>query len=228
MDEAERQRERERERDNAYRAIGRYIVQFSRLVKHMRLGAVAYFSDGSTERQTELELLLGEAPAQTIANAFFGLCQYVGNLDADEQRVASVLSKAVRTAIDERNRIAHGDWYVGRWMFDDEAGPTYISEPLLRRILPASGSPITSRLRSPEQLDALSNDLGELLDRVAEFGELALGTFPLGGFRVRDVLTVEDPPKKKQGVSARVVRNGPKADEKLWAPWSRLYEPSSS
>ena len=53
-----------------------------------------------------------------------------------------------------------------------------------------------------------------------EFGELALKTGPLnpdGKFRVRDVLTVEQPKKKSRGSRKRVVRGGPKAKEKGYA-----------
>ena len=58
-------------------------------------------------------LLLGEAPASAIANAYFGLCRTLGELDDDEQKVCNALRKDVQQVIETRNDIAHGDWSIG-------------------------------------------------------------------------------------------------------------------
>jgi hypothetical protein len=108
MDDAERQRQR----DDAYRAIGRYIVTFSEMFGFMR--------QTMSERLTRpggdfalAELALAEYTAYPIMHAFFAMCRTLGNLDATEKRIATWLLKRVGERIEQRNRIAHGDWLLG-------------------------------------------------------------------------------------------------------------------
>lgn len=102
----------DQERDDAYRAIGRYVATFSELVRMMREMVCQYVAKGVTEMHIS-SLLLGEATAQVIANAFFGMCMRMGDLDDDEQKVASALANEVDATIKTRNDVAHGDWWIG-------------------------------------------------------------------------------------------------------------------
>jgi hypothetical protein len=95
--------------DNAYRAIGRYVVEFSQLLYHLRT-LIAHRLP--TDPATIAFLVLGEAQAQQLANVFFGTCRVVADLDAEEQKVAAWLRNRVNGQIELRNEIAHGDWFV--------------------------------------------------------------------------------------------------------------------
>jgi hypothetical protein len=202
MDDAEQQREK----DNAYRAIGRWIVLFAALMARMRNASLGYFGDGTLRRHTELELLVGEAMPQAIANTFFGLCRLVADYDDNEQAVANALEKKVGEVIKQRTHIAHGDWFIGQLTADSPEGALHVRDPILRRVLPGSKErkdvPIKTQQLSVEELDAQCVRLGELLDLVVEFGDLALGGLIVVGedgemrdatgmLRVGDVLVIE-------------------------------------
>ena len=81
-----------KERDDAYRAIGRYVVKFSELIRKMRkIIASVYVAKDSADRRM-VDLLMGEATAQPIANVFFELCHTMGELDENEESVWRALS----------------------------------------------------------------------------------------------------------------------------------------
>src|SRR5579862_2050863 len=104
--------EYERQTNESLRAIGRYVVEFSQLVRSMR-NVVARRLTWGCHPVVLGELTLGEATASQIADVFFGMCKEWSQLDAEEAKVASALRKAVKQAIEKRNDVAHGDWHVG-------------------------------------------------------------------------------------------------------------------
>lgn len=219
MDEAEH----DRQANDAYRAVGHYVVEFSRLVREMRRVMVWRVARDGGDQESLVELLLGEAMPSGIANAFFGMCRLMGDLDAQELRVESALRKAVRTAIETRNDFAHGDWFVGAPAglvphLDQDA----INDPRLARTIPnRSEGPTKELVLSVTVMDKRVAELAALTRLVVEFGGLALG-LPLlfldaegnrrvsnGELHVRDVLELHGGGKK--GPAAKVVRCGPLA-----------------
>lgn len=94
--------------DNAYRAIGRWVVEFSQLVFWMRSLMIQRLSKPS--EYGLLELAFGEATAGQIAASFFALCKTIGNLDESETAVSNKLRDTVGRAVTRRNDFAHGDW----------------------------------------------------------------------------------------------------------------------
>jgi hypothetical protein len=202
VDEAEHQRQT----DDAYRAVGRYVVEFSRLIFHMRF-AVARRLTQPGDGPLLGEMALGEATAYPIANAFFGICRVTNELDADEQKVASKLRSDVKAAIEARNDVAHGDWWIGL----ARKGAETIHDPIVIRIHPdGSKGPVDLKELTAGELDGMSESLVQLRNLVAEFGEICLGpdeqTHLLAGVHVRDIFVIEGPKK-----SPKVVRNGPMA-----------------
>jgi hypothetical protein len=71
--------------DDEYRAIGRYVVEFSQLVRMMRSIVSEYVAKDGAERHI-VDVLMGETTAQPIANAFFELCRTKGGLDPRKSR----------------------------------------------------------------------------------------------------------------------------------------------
>lgn len=222
------------ERDQAFRALGRYIAEFSALVRIMRQHAASFVVSGSGQEvdRHPAEMLLGEAPPNQISSAFFGLCRLAGEFDDDEAKVASTLRKAVLDLIEERNDFAHGDWWIGMKGHKAEQVVSRVGldtlDPMLLRIRPArsEGSRKVTEY-SVAILDAKTDHLLSILTLVEEFGKLALGLplfreeppsddafISVGEYRVRDVLIVKGGGKKSP---AQVVREGPRASEVI--PW---------
>ena len=214
-DQAELEKQRQEQTEAAYRAIGRYIVEFSELVWAMRGMIETHLNGPLAGADTEdeprvgasVELLLGEATAQYIANVFFATCREVGELDESELDVTNALSDAVNKVIEERNHIAHGDWIV--WFPG--------TPPWVTRTRPARKTgPRKSEDYPPEDLERKTDNMEALTDLVVTYGDLALGLWMLiksedgtiherrpDELRVRDVLIK---PKK-----APVEATGPKA-----------------
>jgi hypothetical protein len=157
------------EEDDTYRAIGRYIVAFSHLIAEMRISIESQFVTWEAEPE-RIELVLGEAPADQITNAFFAVCEHTVNLDDEERKVATHLKTEVRNAIRDRNDVAHGDWAT-----DFDSG-----HPVILRTKPGRrAGPRVHKVRSIQQLNAMADALAKLTDTVREFAWLTLGGHPL-------------------------------------------------
>ncbi len=224
MDEAEAaEKQREAGLDDTLRAIGLYYVRFSALIYRMRY-VISWRLTRGHDRQELGELAFAHAQAQHIADSFFAMCRFDGNLDDQEQAVCATLYGAVNDVIAERNNFAHGDWWTNLLPFEQPADPTAIE---LIRMQPKRRKGEFADLErwNAEKIDGRSATLHELHEHVVEFGVLALG-LPIvaaneqgGGvtiaenreYRVSDVFTVRA--GKGTGQKAKVVRNGPKANK---------------
>jgi hypothetical protein len=180
MDEAE-----ERGRDEAYRAIGRYVAEFSGLVACMR-SLLTERLHKPEDDTTLVELALGEGTAIQIANSFFAVCQEAAHLEGTEKKIGRSLRARVLKEIEQRNNIAHGDWYVE---------PEPLGPSTLIRVKPASGDePFVVQDVPITDLDGWADAVHDLSLMVMEFGDLALGT-ELGNHRsearVRDFFAIE-------------------------------------
>lgn len=214
------QREKhQQDTDDAYRAIGRYVVAFAEMVREMRVIVGLYIAGGT--RWILVDMAFGEATAQPVSAAFFSLCRDAGEFTKTEEDVADALSKGVGKTIRERNDIAHGDWTIGAITFDEHRNPETVT-PRLLRATPRAKKPYKVEPLKPSEIDARTDRLLELLNMVDEFGRLALGlpVFRLmadggskvstGEFRVGDVLGIKKRSGKKDPLA---VRTGPRADE---------------
>jgi len=185
---------------NAHRAIGRYVVEFSYLVSEMRAGIENRLEGGDP---MIARLALGEAYAAQIANSFFAICEREAELDAQEKQVGVSLKNEVHATIKERNDIAHGDWDVSRW---DVAS--------LRRTKPGrQKGDWVEKIRPTSELDALSDEMEILSEKVIEYAWLCFGIHPLTRFkgmdvRVRDIYRFQ----KHKGA----LRKGRYADVPFW------------
>ena len=206
------------QRDEAHRAIGRYVTEFSRLISGMR-DAIEWRLVGKD--RTLAQLALGEATASQITNAFFAICEHLADLDDEERQVSIRLKKEAVDAIKERNDFAHGDWLLARGEGGEELrGPTLIRTKPGRKQGPRS-----EQVRPVEELDALSDDLEVLTEFIDEFAYLCFGIHPLAirwgqEVRIRDIVRFR---------KHEVLRVGRYADETIYA--SDAYEdplPASS
>ena len=213
------------EMDDAYRAIGRYVVAFAEMVREMRT-TMGYYIAGGT-RWVLVDMALGEAAAQQVSSSYFSLCRDAGDFTKPEEAVAQALSNAVSKTVRQRNDIAHGDWTVGALVMDAERDMLTM-DPQLIRPTPREKKPYKIEVLKPEEIDARTDRLLALLSMVDEFGRLALklpvyrhaddgsSIVSTGEFRVGDVFGIEKRGSKKDPLA---VRTGPRADEL----WPRTY-----
>lgn len=166
--------------DEAHRAIGHYIAEFSMLIRDMREG-IEYALHGKLGEGDEVaRLALGEATAQQIANAYFAICEHrVPSLDDEEVEVMKRLRKRVGDTIKDRNDFAHGDWYFASSGFRD---------PHLVRVKPGRRAGARVEIERPiEEIDAMAEAVGGLDSFVVECGWLCLDMHPLKHWRGREV-----------------------------------------
>ena len=207
--------------NEAHRAIGRYFVTFSRLVAHMR-GLMSQRMVVKSGDKVELaELAFATAPAQQIADSFFAMCRYDGDLSESEKGVCELLCRAVQEQIEWRNKFAHGDWWISPYYGDP-------AKPELIRVTPKKreGMPAELTHHPPAEMDKRSDALWALIRDLTEFGALALGlrviahvggetrVVPRRTFRVEDIFTYT--PSRKSGRNpqkAKFERDGPRANE---------------
>lgn len=230
----------ERQRDAAYRAIGRYMVAFSHLVYLLRYMVVWRLTSPDPDLYLG-ELVIGLATAQPISDSFFAMCRYLGELDESEQNIANQLQTDVNGKIATRNKIAHGDWWVGELA---ERDAQTIDAAELVRVHPSARSGDFRKVErySADDLDAESERLFELGKLLADFGFCAL-QLPMriidhqplqrGSYRVSDVLVAENVPRSGKG--GTITRGGPRSADIQQAPtldgvnaWFFRQRPASS
>lgn len=102
----------QQEQDEAFGAIGRYVAEFSFLVLTMRDSIISAIAGSDSERIELAALALGSQTAQQVADAFFAICRSKYALDEEEQKIEKCLRLQVDEEIRQRNRMAHGDWFV--------------------------------------------------------------------------------------------------------------------
>ena len=136
------------------------MVEFSNLIRDMRERACEYVAKGVPDAYLP-NMLLGEAMPSAIANAFFGLCRLAADYDDDEAKIAGKLRSEVTKAIETRNDIAHGDWFIGLMEFrkrEEGFAPVKPMNPRLIRTIPArTEGPRKIVELSADDIDKLSN-----------------------------------------------------------------------
>lgn len=189
------------ETNDAYRAIGRWFVEFSRLIFHMR-HALERRLAGDQDIMVPI-LVLGEAPARQIADSFFGVCAYLADFDEAEAKVATRLKNMVVKEIQQRNNFAHGDWWVGPNPADEGHE---IDDPMLWRTKGGQKELPAMKTLPATEIDKLSDGLYELRQYIGEFGDLCMGGWP-GAEKVEEEVRVEHVFRINE--ADRLVRDGP-------------------
>jgi hypothetical protein len=116
-------------------------------------------------------MALGEAFANQITEAFFGICEHVAELDEEERKVGVRLRKEARDEIKRRNDFTHGDWAIG--------GIAPYEDPILARVKPGrKGGAMQYKELPISEIDAAADSVHVLAQKVAEFGAICLGTHP--------------------------------------------------
>jgi hypothetical protein len=101
------------ERDEAYRAIGRYVVDFSVMVACMKIDMTTRLASQDRQNQILAAIVFGEATAKQVSDAFFAMCLAVGECDDEGTKIVGKLQAKINQEITRRNDFAHGDWWMG-------------------------------------------------------------------------------------------------------------------
>jgi hypothetical protein len=114
-----------------------------------------------------VEVSLSSLTAQPLADAFFGVCRAVSELDADEHKIESRLRKQVSGEITRRNDITHGDWPIASWARPEAIPPT---PTLVRTKASKIDEPFRAEEYTVERIDAICTEVEGTGNAVWEFG----------------------------------------------------------
>lgn len=176
--------------DDAFRAIGRYVYCFSRMVYWMRQEL-----ENAVGNQHLAQIVTGEMAAYTIQAAFFGVCDERYDANDLDRKIGKLIRKRIIDAIEFRNSLSHGDWLIG---VHDGDGTTY--PPMLSRVHPGSSrGQWRSKPLTPRDIDQKSDELEVLRHDVHYYGGTAGGILfqghdwrPSDLFVIRDGVAVRD------------------------------------
>ncbi len=154
------------ERDEAYRAIGRYVVDFSIMVACMKMDMTARLASQDDSNRILAAIAFGEATAKHVSDAFFAMCLAAGECDEDEARIVDKLLAKVNEEIARRNDFADGDWWLGYGGLNTSMALARYKPP--RKL---SGS---LDLYSPGALDQAAKYVRQLTGWIVETGGVCL------------------------------------------------------
>jgi len=162
------------ERDATYRAIGRYVVEFSLVVAYMQIDVIERICF-ETDTAPLAYLTLGEAPAKQISDAFFAVCAAAGGCDTNELRILRKIQTRLNDEITRRNDFAHGDWFEALGPSDDDNPATFVLTRMKpsRKTNPGSTKPYSSR-----DLEAAVDEVRLLASWVLDVGDALLRPHP--------------------------------------------------
>jgi hypothetical protein len=178
------------ETDEAYRAIGRYFVEFSTLTWSMRRSLGAWLE--APERPPFLiDTLLSDMMAMSVQRAFFGACLKLNQFDEQELKIVTRLRSRTKATIEDRNDLAHGDWMFSRGI---TVGSTLEPKLLQFRLTGSETAPLL-RDASPAELDAKSDEVRALGRKLDILGNLCIPSKEAeraySGKRVRDMFVMD-------------------------------------
>lgn len=99
--------------NDTYRALGRFVVAFSRLLYSLETSTIHLFGLGPDgERITLIEAALAGRTASPIVSAFFSVFfkRWESHLPEEDMQVLKSLRKELDAIVQERNRIMHDAW----------------------------------------------------------------------------------------------------------------------
>lgn len=174
MDEADRLALRQHQIDELYRAIGRFVVEFSQLLHRLETMTVLLMAAGSAAPQQRTWALLAGRTAQPIVDGYFALLAEIhrDRWTDEDWRLVKGVRKEISDLIARRNRLSHDAWFVG-WGNED----TVDFRTATRRRLsssPSDGARFTAAEFRADQLEAEADDIRRLSSVAASIGHLEL------------------------------------------------------
>jgi hypothetical protein len=183
-------------RDEGHRTLGRYVAEFSQLIREMRERMQQRFRRPG-DPPLLADLLFAGATAEPIATTFFAMCRMLKEHDTNEAKAATRLRVLVTEEITLRNDIAHGDWYIGYTSSTGLPDGTTTPQPVPAWVDRIKAGRKEGPLSSiTEDLDVRSDEVQQLTKIVREYGKVCFGVHGRQGagqdLRVGDVLLLVD------------------------------------
>ena len=149
-----------------YQALGRFVVEFSRVVLAMETG-VQFVINGDQQLVSTLTV---EMTADPLARAWRSAMTQAIDLSDEDNEVLAGLANEVRTLTNLRNDWAHGTWFVG---YGNEETTDWSKAGLMRFKNSAKGVGRSTKLESEptaEYIDRAATHASLVADAVNTFG----------------------------------------------------------
>lgn len=145
--------------ERSYRAIGRFIFEFSQFVGNMEAGLVMFAAPGRSDAGIAWRTGLTGIEAYRMMTLFFGVSSSMIDLTETERKIRDKLFAGGQTLIEERNRLAHGVWYLAR---TEGGSPTRYDLPTVEytRLAPKVGIQSKRKVFTIEELEQLADGAG--------------------------------------------------------------------
>jgi hypothetical protein len=181
MTEPSAQADRIAQMNAIYKALGKFLVEFSGLISRMEAGL--YFAIGGGQRDQQLiRAIVIELTADPLARAWRSvMTQATDDLSSSDLDVLSKLAAEISSLINLRNDWAHGIWFVG---YGNEPTTDWSTAALMRFKNSAKGVAAPSSLESlptAEYIEKVAAHAAFVADAVFTFGMIVSGR-RTGGF----------------------------------------------
>lgn len=153
------------EADALYRAIGRFIVEYSRLDGRMRnlMDHLVLIHRGGGVVAIPWMAALGQiTTSDKMSAVFFSVCSAMRELEPDEIAIQAALRAQIKALRKKRTHVAHDVWQVGS---DTSAASS------IRLGFSGGHDTIHVRFRNPPDIEALADEAVELAELVHAFAE---------------------------------------------------------
>lgn len=175
MSEPSSERDRTAQVNAIYQSLGRFLVEFSRLVSQMETGLLFAIGGGQREQQL-IRAMAAELTADPLARAWRSvMTQATDNLSANDLDVLSKLSGEITSLITLRNDWSHGVWFVG---YGNETTTDWSQAALMRFKNSAKGLARPSSLESlptAEYIEKAATHAGLVADAIFAYGIVVSG-----------------------------------------------------
>jgi hypothetical protein len=156
--------------NSIYQALGRFIVEFSRVVSAMETGL--YFVTGGDQQLTRTIVI--ELTADPVARAWRSSMIQAIDLSDDDLKVLTGLAGEISALINLRNDWAHGAWFIG---YGDETTTDWSQAALMRFKNTAKGMALPSkleRLPTAAYIEKAATHAALLADAISTFGMIVV------------------------------------------------------
>jgi len=176
--------------DEIYRAIGKFVVEFSHLHNMIELMIVHLLSpSGNSEmHQRAWAVISGQTTRPAMSNLFSLLIEIKSDeWTSDDMGVLNAVRKEIIEIIEERNRIAHDVWSLGHPnspLPEDSDAQRFRYKASPRKGAMTSSEPVT--VRDINQLTDKINRLDQVIRRIGAIGLSQTPRSPTDEFIVDD------------------------------------------
>ena len=158
-----------------YEQIGRFVVEFEQICSWLRIGIIFLLQRDGLKTQRLAQILLDNKfmTAAPLIEAYDAIITEIGiREDPIQKEVLDQVSKEFHALISERNKVVHGQWFIGYARADDQD---------FSEIAGIKGNPSKKEGMSFQHLPTSAEEIAELVERAKSLKELV---YDIYGFLV--------------------------------------------